>query len=145
MADLGAFEDGVFDLIIHPISNLYVPEIRPVWRECRRVLKPGGILAAGFMNPAFYVFDRRQLDEEGRLAVRHRLPYSDLESLEPAELEEIRQAGWALEFSHSLEDQIGGQIEAGFAITGLYEDRDPRTALYEYTAVFIATRAVKAA
>lgn len=143
MADLSAFPRETFDLIINPISNLYVPEVRPVWKECARVLKPGGVLAAGFMNPAFYIFDRTRMDDEGELVVRHRLPYADLHSLSEAELARLREQGWALEFSHSLEAQIGGQLEAGFAITALYEDRDPRSALFEYMPVYIVTRAVR--
>jgi SAM-dependent methyltransferase len=143
MADLGAFEEARFDWIVHPISNLYVPEVRPVWQECFRVLKPGGRLAAGFMNPAFYIFDRQHLDGEGEMVVRHSLPYSDLESLAPDELEAIRAEGWPLEFSHSLEAQIGGQVQAGFLIAGLYEDRDRRSALYEIMPVFLATLALK--
>jgi hypothetical protein len=56
------------------------------------------------------------------------------------------QQGIPLEFGHTLDDQIGGQIASGFAITGFYEDRygeeDP---LSEYIASFIATRATKMA
>jgi SAM-dependent methyltransferase len=143
MADLSAFTDGRFDLIVNPVSNLYVPDLRPVWSGCARVLQPGGVLSAGFMNPAFYIFDRQVMDQEGELRVRHALPYSDLHSLIPEELENVRHQGWPLEFSHSLEEQIGGQIEAGFSLIGMYEDRDPRSALYEYMPVYIATRAVR--
>src|ERR671911_1574492 len=33
MRGLSAFADGSFDLLVfHPVSNLFVPEIRPVWR-----------------------------------------------------------------------------------------------------------------
>jgi 2-polyprenyl-3-methyl-5-hydroxy-6-metoxy-1,4-benzoquinol methylase len=34
MADLSLFADATFDLIVHPCSNCFVPDIRPVWREC---------------------------------------------------------------------------------------------------------------
>ena len=33
MRDLSVFEDGSFDLIVHPVSNVFVPDVRPVWRE----------------------------------------------------------------------------------------------------------------
>jgi hypothetical protein len=48
-----------------------------------------------------------------------------------------------LEFGHTLEDQIGGQCDAGFQITGFYEDYAPGEALARYMPTFIATRAVK--
>lgn len=143
MRDLSAFTGDHFDLIIHPVSNLFVPQILPVWQEAYRVLRPGGSLLAGFMNPVFYLFDRELMDEQGILQVKFSLPYSDLTNLAPASLEKLRAAGWPLEFGHTLEDQIGGQIQAGFIITGFYEDRDVRSVLDDFMPVYIATRAAK--
>src|SRR6185295_686017 len=57
MTDLSMFADESFDLDFHPVSNTYVPEIRPVWREAYRVLRCGGSLLAGFINPINFVFD----------------------------------------------------------------------------------------
>ena len=52
---------------------------------------------------------------------------------------------WPLEFSHSLEEQLGGQTEAGFLLAGLYEDRDdPATdPVARIMPNLIATRAIK--
>ena len=33
------FEDETFDLIFHPVSNCYIEDVLPVWKECFRVLK----------------------------------------------------------------------------------------------------------
>ena len=68
-----------FDLIVHPVSNVFVPDVKPVWREAFRVLSPGGSLLAGFMNPVHYLFDDFAL-ERGEFRVAHRIPYSDLEA-----------------------------------------------------------------
>ena len=57
MADLSAFADESFGLVYHPVSNLFVPDVRPVWREAFRVLRRGGVLLAGFLNPVLYLFD----------------------------------------------------------------------------------------
>ena len=38
------FDENSFDLIFHPVSNCYVYAVLPIWRECARVLKPGGRL-----------------------------------------------------------------------------------------------------
>ena len=146
MADLSAFPDESFDLIFHPVSNLFAPAVRPVWREAHRVLRRGGVLLVGFMNPDVYLFDLELADEQGVLEVRHTLPYSDLEDA-PAEVRRrYIENGEPLEFSHSLEDQIGGQADAGFLVAGLYEDRRPPEAndvVSRYMPVCIATRAVK--
>ena len=47
MADLSMFSDKSFDIIVHPVSNLFAADVRPVWREAFRVLRPSGILIAG--------------------------------------------------------------------------------------------------
>jgi len=147
MADLHMFADEAFDAIVHPVSNLFVPDVRPVWEEAYRVLRPGGVMVAGFTNPAIYLFDYDLLERTGELRVRHALPYSDAEQLSADELEEYREEGRPLEFSHTLEAQIGGQIAAGFVITGFFEDYFPEAdedPLDKYMPAFIATRAVKA-
>ncbi|MCZ0937722.1 MAG: class I SAM-dependent methyltransferase [Caldilineaceae bacterium] len=141
MRDLGAFSDGKFDLIVHPCSNLFVPDVRPVWRECARVLKRGGVLLAGFVNPVLYLFDQRKIDE-GMLEVRHELPYSDLTSITKPEREAFVRAGEAMEFGHTLTDQIGGQLDAGFVVTGFYEDRWEGQPPAEFTDTYIGSRAL---
>ena len=140
MRDLSIFAAGCFDLIFHPVSNIFVPEVRPVWKEAFRVLRPGGILLSGLVNPIIYMMEKT---ESGILEIRHALPYSDLESLSAEEIQIRAEQGDPLEFSHTLSELIGGQCEAGFQITGFYEDRHADEPLCEYSASYIATRAVK--
>ena len=80
MRDLSAFADDSFDLIFHPVSNCFAPDILPVWRECFRILCVGGSLLAGFQNPVVYLFDMDEWDN-GNLVIRYTLPYSDVEQL----------------------------------------------------------------
>ncbi len=143
MADLSIFPDASFDLVVHPCSNMFVPDIRPVWREAFRVLRPGGALLAGFFNPAYFIFDPFAL-EAGELRVRHTLPYSDVTSLTEEERGRFIAKDEPLVFGHTLEQLLGGQLEVGFSLTGLYEDGWPECALAKYMPVFIATRARRA-
>ena len=143
MADLSLFADESFDLVFHPVSNLFAPEVRPVWAETFRVLRRGGVLLAGFLNPAVYIFDLELADRDGELRVRHALPYADATSLGEEEVNRKIGRGEPLEFSHTLDDQIGGQIEAGFVIAGFYEDRHRDDPIAAYMPTFIATRAIK--
>ena len=142
MTDLSTFTDESFDLIFHPCSNLFIADVRPVWKEAFRVLRHGGVLLAGFVNPVIYLFDHR-LDERRALQVKYELPYSDTGSLTEEECRQLIEKGEPLEFGHTLTDQIGGQTRAGFAITAFYEDHHRTLPIAKYTSTYIATRAIK--
>jgi ubiquinone/menaquinone biosynthesis C-methylase UbiE len=138
MKDLGVFEDHSFDLIFNPCSIVFVDNVLPIWKECFRVLKPGGILMTGLINPISF-----QIDEES-LKLIYKQPFSDLHSLPPEKLEELKNNKEALVFGHSLTDQIGGQLDAGFMVTAMFEDTwDVEHKMDEFLPSFIGTRAVK--
>ncbi len=143
MRDLSMFPDNHFALIFHPVSNVFVPEIKPVWNEAFRVLEPGGILLSGFANPINYIFDWQILEVDRKLEVKYRLPYADILDLPKDQLEKYMADGNPLEYSHSFDDQIGGQLEAGLIITGFYEDRDPFALIGQYMPTFFAVKAEK--
>ena len=64
------FGDESFDLIFHPVSNCYVEEVRPIFQECYRVLKKGGIFLGGYDTGINYIFD----DQEEKVV--HSLPHT---------------------------------------------------------------------
>lgn len=145
MADLSMLPDAEFELIFHPCSNCFAARVRPVWKECARVLRPGGTLLAGFCNPIVFAFDP-DLIKAGQLVLRWGIPYSDLHSLTDAERRRYTDPGEPLVFGHTLEDQIGGQLDAGLVLTALYEDHgdDPaEAALHDKIPGYVATRARK--
>lgn len=130
------FADGTFDLIFHPVSNCYVKEVVPIFRECYRVLKDGGVLLAGLDIGINYLFDA---DET---TLRFSLPFDPLTNEEHRAFLEAEDGGY--QFSHTLEEQIGGQLQAGFILTHLFEDTNGEGNLHEHNVPsFIATRAVK--
>lgn len=130
------FEDESFDLIFHPVSNCYIEDVFPVWKECYRVLKKGGILLAGLDNGINYVFD----DEE-KMLVR-KLPYNPLKDRQL--YDEAMKNDWGIQFSHTIEEQIRGQLRAGFVLTDIYQDTNGTGRLHEFNIPsFYATRAVK--
>jgi len=146
MRDLSQFKDVSFGLIVHPVSNTFVPDVNLVWREAFRILHKGGVLLSGFMNPVNYLFDWELAENTGELHVKYKIPYADVNELDEAEKQKRLANSEPMEFSHTLDDQIGGQIDAGFVITGFYEDRqgpEDKDPLAPYMATCIATRAVK--
>jgi SAM-dependent methyltransferase len=145
MSDLSILSDGRFDLIFHPVSNCFVSNVNPVWRESFRVLTPGGTLLSGFTSPILYLFDESDPSAPLNLDITNKIPYSDLYSLSTRQKEEYIKEGLPFEFGHTLEDQIGGQIKAGFIIEGFYEDKHTvrEHPINEYISTFFATKARK--
>lgn len=144
MDDLGSIEDESFDVVFHPCSNCFCPDVLPVWREVARVLRTGGILMAGFLNPAVFAVDE-DLAAQGRLQLVHPIPHSDAK--DPGVVARRQTEGRPLEFGHSLSELIGGQLASGFRLTDLYEDRFGGADSFERAfdrvmAGLIATRAV---
>ena len=130
------FPDESFDLIFHPVSNCYVREVRPIWRECLRVLRPGGRLLAGLDNGLNFITD----DEEREIV--NRLPFDPLAN--PDQMELLRRTDGGVQFSHTLSEQIGGQLEAGFRLLALYEDTNGSGRLHELgIPSFVATLSEK--
>lgn len=130
------FEDESFDLIFHPVSNCYVEKVEPIFQECFRVLKKGGVLLCGLDNGMNFVFD------EDETHLRYRLPFNPLTDTEL--YEDSLKNNRGIQFSHTMEEQVGGQLRAGFCLTHLYEDTNGSGNLHEHNIpCFLATRAVR--
>jgi hypothetical protein len=100
------------------------------------VLKKGGILLAGLDNGINFIFDN---DETTPV---RKLPFNPLKDEELYQLSVEKD--WGIQFSHTIEEQIGGQIKAGFIIEDIYEDTNGSGRLHELNMpTFYATKAVK--
>jgi len=92
-----------------------------------------------------FIFDEDACFERGELVVRHRLPYSDLTHLDDAQLARLRGTDVPVEYSHSMAEQVGGQLDAGFVITGFRERPHHAGPTAAYLPGYFATRARKPA
>lgn len=144
MGDLSRFADASFDLIFNPVSITYAPDPAPVFRECFRVLAPGGDLLFAAPYPHIYIFHGGDWDR-GVLRVTNRLPFTSLDETD-GEGVALARDDQPVEHSHTLEALIGGQLAAGFHLTGFYEDveaTETNDPLCPYCSKYFATRAVR--
>ena len=100
------------------------------------MLKKGGILLAGLDNGINFIFDNDELE------VRNALPFDPLS--DPELYRKLTEDDDGVQFSHTIEEQINGQLLAGFTLTAVYEDTNGYGRLHELNIPsFWATRVVK--
>lgn len=139
MRDLSALEAETFDLVYQAPSMAYVPDVRRVYAEVRRLLRHGGTYRVEFTNPAVEFVDCADWDGAGYRVTR---PY--------AERSRRRDDG-VTEFRHHLSDIFNGLVEAGLSVRRVEEaphyrrqDPDARPGSWEHWLTYFAHFAVVA-
>lgn len=117
MDDLGMLAAARFDLVVHPVSTCYLPDVDRVFREVARVVKPGGLYVSQHKSPASLQAGLAA-GTGGRYELVH--PVGRREPLPPEPPSRLREAG-TREFIHSLTALLGGICAAGFVIADVCE------------------------
>jgi len=115
--DFLPFQSEHFDVIINPLSNCFFSDLQKFFDEVSRVLKFQGEFLCAFLSPVSWLFEENQ---EG-LTLKHKAPYSTLNSLTDEEKDRFVYPGIPLEYGHSLEDQIGSMGRTGLWLRDLRE------------------------
>ena len=134
------FSDESFSMVFNPVSTCYIRYVEPLWKECYRVLKPGGVLMTGFSVPITWAFNVTDKPVE-EIRVVNKLPYDPVALAEAGG--ELQLEYGSLQFSHSLETQLNGQIKAGFCLTHIVEDTDSWSPVGQYIPLYMLTRSIK--
>lgn len=130
------FENETFDIIFNPVSNCYIKNVEPVFKECYRTLKKGGILLTGLEYETNFIVGN---DEA---SIVNHMPFDPL--VNEAQKRQLEEDDCGVQFSHTLEEQLGGQLRAGFRLTDLYEDTNGSGRLHELNIkTYLAARAIK--
>lgn len=137
------FEDNSFDIIFCPVSNVYVEDLDNMYHEAYRVLRKGGLLMIGYMNPWIYMYDSDEVWDQPKkeLLLKYSLPFNSRILEENGEI--VIDSEFGYEFSHTLEEQIQGQLKNGFAMIDFYESKDSRNRLSHYSSDYIANLCIK--
>ena len=126
MDRLEMLPDRSFEIVVHPVSTCYLPDVAPVFREVARVLCPGGIYISQHKSPTSLQTSHR-CNAEGRYGIEHEY-YRD-SAIPPvtqpsAASGRLRERG-AVEYLHRLEQLIGGICRAGMVIEDFIEPFHP--------------------
>jgi hypothetical protein len=138
MDDLSALRDASFDVVIHPVSTCYLPEVQPVFREVARVTTAGGLYISQHKTPQSLQAEQRPSGGQGYQLTE---PYYRSGPLPPVVGSRLREEG-TLEFLHRWEELVGGICRAGFVIEDLLEPLhakpDAPTGEFGHRATYIA-------
>lgn len=144
MQSMPMLHDAEFDLVIHPVSTCYVPQIAPVFAEVARVLKGGGLYISQHKQPVSLQAGLAPHAASGSYHIQETyyrdnpIPASNEHS---SAAERLREEG-AVEFLHRWEEILGGMCRAGFVIEDLVEPlhskADAAPGSFGHRASFIA-------
>ncbi len=79
---------------------------------------------------------------EDVLISRHSLPFNSLKDLSDERKQQMINNNEPFIFSHTLTEQLGGLMKAGFILTDIYEDGDGYGLFDKYMNSYVAVRAV---
>jgi ubiquinone/menaquinone biosynthesis C-methylase UbiE len=117
MDDLSVLGDRSFDIVIHPVSTCYVPDVVSVYAEVARVLMPGGIYISQHKQPTSL---QTALDSKnGSFHIQH--SYYRTQPLPPSPRPNLVREEGTLEYVHRLENLLGAMCRAGLFIEDLTE------------------------
>ena len=147
MDDLSMLAAESFDVVIHPVSTCYVPDVLQVFREVSRVTRPSGLYISQHKTPNSLQTDVRLQGSQYEL----REPYYREGPLPASVPCRVRERG-TLEFLHRWEELVGGICRAGFVIEDLVEpmhaetNAEPGTFGHrcQYVAPYVRIKARKA-
>ena len=109
MDELSMFAAGEFDLVIHPVSTCYVPQVAPVFRAVARVVRPGGLYISQHKAP---VSLQASLRPGGGGGYALEEPYYRAGPLPAAESSRLRERGYAGHFSIEYFDAPEFDVDA---------------------------------
>jgi len=137
MDDLSMFADNQFDIVIHPVSTCYVPDVAPVFREVARITRAGGLYVSQHKSPVSLQGESQTVSEGLRLSE----PYYRSGPLPAAELGRVRENG-TLEYLHRWEELVGGICRSGFVVEDLVEpvhaDEAAESGTFGHRSQFVA-------
>jgi len=117
MDDLAMLATARFDLVIHPVSTCYLPDVSVVFREVSRVTRANGLYVSQHKSPASLQAGIVPNDR-GRYELEH--PQQSGMLLPAMPPSRLREAG-TYEYVHSLSSLLGGICQAGFTIEDVAE------------------------
>ncbi len=119
MDDLRMLGQNQFDIVIHPVSTCYVPDVRPVYEQVARVLRSGGLYVSQHKQPINLQASLNPDGAEYRILHEY-YRTSPIPPIQSTQRSPFREPG-TTEYLHRWEQLIGGLCQSGFVVEDLLE------------------------
>ncbi len=130
------FDNESFDMIFHPASTEFIEEVEPLFKECYRILKKGGVILSALSTFINYIVD------ETEEKIIFSLPFNPLKN--PKHARKLMEWDAGYQFSHTAEEQIGSLLKAGFVLTDIKDETNGEGRLHEMgIPTYMLIRAIK--
>jgi ubiquinone/menaquinone biosynthesis C-methylase UbiE len=117
MDDLSDLGDETFDIVIHPVSTCYIPDVPATYREVARVLVMGGLYISQHKQPSS--LQTGLGPERGTYQIER--SYFQTEPLPQPSISNLVREDGTLEYIHRWEILLGEMCRAGLFIEDLSE------------------------
>ena len=117
MSDMPMLRNAEFDLVIHPVSTCYVPDVACVFAEVSRVLKPNGLYVSQHKQPVNLQASLKTQHGKYTIETVQDAVAIPAKADEPSPLREPSTR----EFAHSLDAILGGICRSGMVIESIQE------------------------
>jgi ubiquinone/menaquinone biosynthesis C-methylase UbiE len=123
MRDLSQFEDAAFDIVDHPYSLNFIPEIGDLFKQIARVMSKDGIYQVMFSNPFSVGVRMTEWNGTGYVVSQ---PYKDGQQVTYADEDWVydksqHEVDLVVEYRHTLSTIINKLAASGFVIQQLQE------------------------
>jgi SAM-dependent methyltransferase len=146
MRDLSTLDAGAFDVVQHAYSINFVPDVKAVFEQVARVLRPGGLYQVMFANPFTLAINPRTWTGEGYLLKQPYLDGTPIQSEDEVWVYGRDNATETApppipgprEYRHTLSTVVNGLAEHGFSIqrltdaVSIYPDQNAKPGTWDH-------------
>lgn len=128
MRDLSCLPEAAFDIVWHPYSINFIPDVQVVFRQVARILRRDGLYYLHCANPFGSGMTEQNWNGEGYVLRRPYLQGAEITYVDQAWVYERRESTDPVpgprEYRHTLSTLINGLIEQGFVIQHVSDSTD---------------------
>ncbi len=147
MRDLSCLPEAAFDIVWHPYSINFIPDVQVVFRQVARILRRDGLYYLQCSNSFGSGMTEQNWNGEGYVLKRPYLQGAEITFMDQAWVYERRESTDSVpgprEYRHTLSTLMNGLIEQGFVIqhvsdsTAMHPDLSAEPGTWDHFVAYV--------